>query len=104
MNAIESINLNTINNIAGLVTVFGELKAYDLIIFAITENILYGDLDLNLTMNTLSIKLNMRTMFFKIMFLIAIDKVLSLINTYYSDDVPTNLAIYTILNNNKTTY
>ena len=101
MNAIESINLNTINNIAGLVTVFGELKAYDLIIFAITENILYGDLDLNLTMNTLSIKLNMRTMFFKIMFLIAIDKVLSLINTYYSDDVPTNLAIYTILNNNK---
>lgn len=101
MDVIESIDLGTIVDISDLVTEFSDLKAYDLIIFAITENILYGDLDLNLVMNTLSIKLNMKTLFFKIMFLIAIDKIISIIDTYYSGSVPENLEIYTILNNNK---
>jgi hypothetical protein len=100
INAIKNTELSTITEIDELADLFSGLKAYDLMMFAITENILYGNLDLSLVMKTLSIKTNIRTIFFKIMFLIAIDKVISSIETYYSGDIPMNLQIYIDLKKN----
>jgi hypothetical protein len=98
LNVIKQTDLSTINSISDLVALFSGLKAYDLMIFNIIENILYNDIDLSLVMRTLSIKTNIRTVFFKIMFLIAMDKLITLINTYYSNDVPTNLEVFIELN------
>jgi len=116
--ALRSLDLDTITTltttsaIEDIATLFSSLtdanlqplKTYKLILFSITENILYNDIDLTLIMNNLSIKSNIRTLFFKIMFLIAINQLITTINTYYTTlgvtPVPNTLTIYPILLNN----
>lgn len=94
MDAIKASDVSTLTSMVDVVNLFSPLKGYDLILFAITENILYNDIDIGLVMDTLSKRLNIRTQFFLLMFYIAIDKVIETIEAYYSNDVPDNLTIY----------
>jgi len=92
------------STIAELELLFKDGPGYELIMFSLIENILYRDLNLSLVMKTLSIRTNVRTLFFKILFLIAIDRIKVTMNTYYSNDIPSEIGIYPILVKNTTTY
>ena len=95
---IKQTNTSTITNKTELTNLFKDLNDYNLILFALIENILYNNINIELLLQILSIKTNIRTSFFKLMFLIAMDKIITTIETEYTIEsvitVPDNLTIY----------
>lgn len=85
-------------------SLFKDLKAYDIIIFAITEIILYDDIDLSLVMKQLSVPLNIRTILFKILFAIAMDGIMLEVLEHVSNviDDAEKIDIYNDIIINKT--
>ena len=93
-------NLSTITTITQLTNLFNTIPTYNLILFSLIENILYNNIDIKLLLKTLSIKTNIRTTFFKIMFIIAINKIISTIEEHYTIPlIPESLTIHTTLTN-----
>lgn len=106
--AIATTDTTAITDIAQLFASLTEtdsstqiIPTYNLMLFTITENILYNNTDLTLIMRNLSIKSNIRTLFFKIIFTIAINQLITTIISHYGDgNSPDTLTIYPILRNN----
>jgi len=97
---LKQTNTTSYTNITDLTTLFQSLPQYNLILFTIIENILYSNANLSLIMQKLSITTNIRTIITKLFFYIAINKLITTISTYYSNNIPDSLQIYTILQNN----
>lgn len=96
---IKTADLDTISTIADITSLLNNITGYDLMLFTITENILYNNIDLNKIMTVLSIKTNIRTILTKLMFHIAISNLIDSINTFYSNNPPSNLQLFTDLSN-----
>jgi hypothetical protein len=100
INKIKETDLSTILTKENLKDMFKDLDGYNLIMFSLIENILYNGLDLNLLFRTLSTRTNIRSSLFKLLFIVATNKLKLTIEEYYDNSVPNNVTIYRDLVNN----
>lgn len=91
---IEEINkINTnVKITSSMLSSIKSLDAFQLIMFSITEKILYDKLDLKLILEYLSEEINVKTTLFKIFFKLAIDNIIEEIEAILPD--PDTLSFY----------